>query len=137
MRDRPTKKRMMGIALVIGCVTAAVLSLRGTHSSSASRRDFEIVEKDDQGDLWSLTVAKGQSLSRFRRMGKEPGPPLLVKVDVARQNQNVSFGLILEGRSGEKYVAGIRKNGGVIPPPRYRIINESGAVLKVGTFEYG
>jgi len=129
--------RMIGIALVTVCVAAAVLSLRGTHSSSGSRRDFEIVQKDDQGDLWSLTLARGQSLSRFPRMGKESGPPLLVKVDVARQNRSVSFGLILEGRSGERYVAGIRKNGSVLPPPRYRIINESGAILKVGTFEYG
>jgi hypothetical protein len=130
-------RTLIGIALSIVCVTIAVISLRGMHSSSGSRRDFEIVQKDPNGDLWSLRLVKGLSLSRLKRSGKEPGPPLLVKVDVTRQNQNVSFGLVLEGKAGEKYIASIRKNGQILPPPRYRIVNESGQILKTGTFEYG
>jgi hypothetical protein len=70
-------------------------------------------------------------------MGRDPGLPLQIKVDVSQQGRNVSLGLILEGRAGERYIAGIRKNGRLIPPPRYRVIDESGAVLKTGTFEYG
>lgn len=138
MSDQSTKmKPAIGIALTIVCVTIAVISLRGTHSLTGSRRDFEIVQKDQNGDLWSLRLVKGQSLSRLKRIGKDPGPPLLVRVDVTRQNRNVSFGLILEGKAGEKYIARIKKNGQIVPPPRYKIINESGKVLKIGTFEYG
>jgi hypothetical protein len=138
MRDRPTKERLaLALALAVIGVTAGVVWLRGTRSSSGSRRDFEVVQKDDQGDLWSLTLVKGQSFSRLRRMGKDPGPPLRVNVDVTRRNRDVSFGLTLVGRAAERYLAGIKKNGRVVPPPRYRIVNESGAVLKVGTFEYG
>jgi hypothetical protein len=130
-------RTLIVIALSIICVTIAVVLLRSTHSLSGLRHDFEIVQKDPNGDLWSLRLVKGQSLSRLKRMGKEPGPPFVVKVDVIRQNRNVSFGLILEGKAGEKYIAGIRKNGQILPPPRYRIINESGQTLKAGTFEYG
>ena len=130
-------RTLIGIALSIVCVTIAVMSLRNTHSSSGSRRDFEIVQKDPNGDLWSLRLVKGQSLSRLKRIGKEPGPPLVVKVDVIRQNRNVLFGLILEGKAGEKYIAGIKKNGQIMPPPRYKIVDESGKVIKTGTFQYG
>jgi hypothetical protein len=130
-------RTLIGIVLSIVCVTIAVISLRGTHSSSGSRHDFEIVQKDQNGDLWSLHLVKGRSLSRLKKIGKKLGPPLLVKVDVTRQNRNVTFGLILEGKAGEKYIAGIRKNGQILPPPRYRIVNESGKILKAGTFEYG
>ena len=138
MSDQSTKMRtVIGITLTIVCVTIAAISLRSTHSSSGSRHDFEIVQKDQNGDRWSLHLVKGQSLSRLKKRGKEPGPPLLVKVDVTRQNRNVSFGLILEGKAGEKYIAGIKKNGKTMPPPRYKIVNESGNVLRTGTFEYG
>lgn len=134
------KRFLIGIALSIACVTIAIILLRGTFlsfSSSGSSRDFEIVQKDQNGVQWSLRLAKGQSLSRLKKMGRKFGTPLLVKVDVTRQGRNVSFGLILEGNAGEKYIAGIRKNGQILPPPRYRIVNESGNVLKAGTFEYG
>jgi hypothetical protein len=138
MKDRPTKRRRtLAAGLAVICVIAVMLWLRHTPSSSGSRRDFEILQKDGQGHLWSLTLTKGQSFSRLRRMGKESGPPLRVKVDVAQQNRVISLGLVLEGRAGERYNAGIKKNGRVVQPPRYRIVNESGAVLKVGTFEYG
>jgi hypothetical protein len=138
MTDRSARRRMaIGIAAAVICVAMVALWLRGTRSSSGSRRDFEIVRKDGLGDLWTLALATGQSFSRLQRMGKQPGLPLLVKVEVTKQNRNVSLDLVLEGRAGEKYSAGIKKNGRVVPPPRYRIVDESGAVLKVGTFEYG
>ena len=130
-------RAVIGIAVATVCVTIMVISLRGIHPSSGSRRDFEIVQKDQNGDLWSLHLVKGHSLSRLKRIGKEPGPPLVVKVDVTRQNRNVSFDLILEGKAGEKYIAGIKKNGQIMPPPRYKIVDESGKVLKTGTFKYG
>ncbi|UCG57047.1 MAG: hypothetical protein JSU70_19555 [Phycisphaerales bacterium] len=93
---------------------------------------------DDTGTKWELDLITGQPLARIASSGKKPGPPLLIKVDVRQTGrQDVSIGLTIEGQAGERYMAGVIKNGQREPEPKFRIVHELGRELADGRFEYG
>lgn len=67
----------------------------------------------------------------------ELGQPLLIKPSVNKSSSLVSIGLSIIGRAGVHYKAAITKNGKRLPPPKLKIIDETGNVLASGKFEYG
>ena len=69
--------------------------------------------------------------------GEKPGVPLSVKADVQGGAQQKTIGLIIEGAAGEVYQPGVTKNGAVSPPPKFTVLDESGATIGSGSFEYG
>lgn len=98
----------------------------------------ELSVMDDKGDKWTLELVKGQPLSRINNSNKKPGPPLLVKTNVRKiNNQKYSIGITVEGQAGEKYIAGAIKNGKREPEPQFIIIDEKSRILARGKFEYG
>jgi len=136
------KKKIVLITLVaVASVVVIVAFFRALFSSPASYRQqlglSSLSLTDENGDKWILDLAKGQSLSRFQDSSAKPGPPLLIKTDVQTSGLDVSIGLIVEGQAAEKYVGGAQKNGRWQPPPRFKIVDETGNTLITGAFKYG
>lgn len=136
------KKKIVLIALVaVASVIVIGAFFRAIFSSPASSRQqlglSSLSMTDENGDKWVLDLAKGQSLSSFQDSSTKPGPPLLIKTDVQTSGLDVSIGLIVEGQAGEKYVGGAQKNGRWQPPPRFKIVDETGNTLTTGSFKYG
>ncbi len=94
-------------------------------------------KQDANGNMWSLQLLKGQPSQIIAQAGVEPGPPLLVKPEVAVQGRIVEVGVTVQGQAGEKYVPGVQRNDKWLPAPKFRLISETGKVLAAGQFEYG
>jgi hypothetical protein len=92
---------------------------------------------DPDGNKWMIKPMKGQPLSRYQDVRSKLGPPLLIKTDVKARTGEVSIGFTVLGQAGEKYIGGAYKNGELQPPPKLKIVDESGKVLDTGKFEYG
>lgn len=93
---------------------------------------------DANGLTWSLEPVRGQPLSLINESGRKPGPPLVIKTNIIKINeQSISIGLVLEGWAGEKYIAGVMKGRSREPQPIFRILDEKGKTLATGRFEYG
>lgn len=93
---------------------------------------------DANGLTWSLEPVRGQPISLINESGKKPGPPLVIKTNTIKINeQTISIGLVIEGQAGEKYIAGVMKGDSREPQPIFRIFDEKGRTLATGRFEYG
>lgn len=93
---------------------------------------------DERGDKWVIEPAVAQPFARLRAGRTEPGPPLIVRTDVQRQAPGeVSVGLTIEGRAGERYRPDIGRNGAPLPAPELTIVNEAGQVIHQDKFKYG
>ena len=84
-----------------------------------------------------MQLLKGQPSQIVAQAGVKPGPPLLVKPEVTVRGRVLEVGVTVQGQAGEKYVPGVQKNAEWLPPPRFRLISETGKVLATGQFEYG
>jgi hypothetical protein len=143
MNDDPSQKKKT-ILIVIAAAVAIVLVgalLRSLLSSEpSSRQEFGLTALSmaaENGDTWVLDLAKGQSVSGLKNSNAKPGPPLSVKTDVQARGRELSIGLLIEGQAGESYQPGALKNGSRVPPPAFKVIDESGKVLVAGQFHYG
>jgi hypothetical protein len=142
MIDDPSeKKKIIIIASAVFAIILIGALVHGIFSSPASSRQqlglSSLSTTDENGNEWVLELAKGQSISSLKDSTAKTGPPLLVKTDVQIKGRDVSIGLVVEGRAGEKYVGGVQKNGQWQPPPAFNIVNEAGKTLASGRFKYG
>jgi hypothetical protein len=94
-----------------------------------------LTAKDDNGDNWMLGLASGPPQGFVS--GEKPGAPVSVKADVQGGGQQVSIGLIIAGNAGEIYQPTVVKNGAILPAPKFTVLDESGATIGSGSFEYG
>lgn len=93
---------------------------------------------DKRGDKWVIEPAVAQPFARLRAGRIEPGPPLIVRTDVQRQGAGeVSIGLTIEGRAGERYRPDLSRNGSSLPAPEFTIVNEAGQVIHQDRFKFG
>jgi hypothetical protein len=140
-RFSPRKK-----AAIVACVVVFVLFVwsllrSGGEDPGLSANQLGLAPlsmTDHAGAKWELDLITGQPLAKIKNSGKEPGQPLLIKVDVRRVSPyEVSMGLTIEGQAGERYMAGALKEGQRQPEPTFRIVHEQGRVLATGRFKYG
>lgn len=137
--DSVSKKKI----IIVGSVAAilvAIACIRLFWPSSPGAERIELTAaatQDANGDMWSLQLLKGQSSQIIARAGVKPGPPLLVKPEVAVRGRITEVGVTVQGQAGEKYVPGVQKNDKWLSPPKFRLIGENGQVLAAGRFEYG
>jgi hypothetical protein len=83
------------------------------------------------GKLSTVRVDKGQTTSlRF-------GPPITLHADIRRSGRMISVGLVLIGQSGEQWSPRVVTSGGMAPPPKVAIVDESGKTLAEGQFTFG
>jgi hypothetical protein len=67
------------------------------------------------------------------------GPPLTpaAKPDSVQSGQ-ILINLFLVGQAGEQYSVGLQTADGVrLPPPKVKVLDESGKILAEGNSEYG
>lgn len=106
---------------------------------------MSLSQADAKGVKWMTTTPDVDKIEPFRLRAGETlamkiGPPLTpaAKPDLAQSGQ-ILINLFLVGQAGERYsVGGLRKADGVrLPPPKVKILDESGKVLAGGDSEYG
>ncbi len=119
-------------------VAIACIKLFWPSSPGAERIELTApTTQDANGDLWSLQLSKGQSSQIVAQAGVKPGPPLLVRPEVAVLGRIVDVSVTVQGQAGEKYVPGVQRNDKWLPAPKFRLVSETGKVLAAGQFEYG
>jgi hypothetical protein len=106
--------------------------------------ECSLTRSDAAGAKWTLRGGSGdEKLGTFEiRPGEtltaQAGPPMVVYMKTELlTNGTIGFTFALLGRDGEAYSPGAVKNGQQLPPPKFKILNESGKVLAQGNFEYG
>jgi hypothetical protein len=107
------------------------LALLGNLTSDAGGDKWQFSFYGAQDPSSRITVSKGQTTTlKF-------GPPLFLRTEVKPTGRQVSIGLSITGKSGERYNPGVMKNGKALEAPKLQIIDEAGNVLASGKFEYG
>ena len=107
-------------------------------ASAAGAQQFtgsSLTAKDSSGDSWMLSLKMGPSQGTAE--GAEPGTPISVKADVQGEGLRKTIGLLIEGAAGEIYQPTVIKNGAILPAPKFTVLDESGATISSGAFEYG
>jgi hypothetical protein len=135
-----TRKRIAVLVSAIVVVVAIVAAKQFLGSGDSAKRTIVLkdpVQKDEQGDVWTLSLMKGQATLSTTSKDKKPGEPLIVKPTAQVINRNVTVGVTLQGQAGEKYVPGVMKNGKWQNAPTFKLVTETGKVIAAGRFEYG
>lgn len=138
--SRKTKTILIICLMSIFIILTVSLFRSCQPSQSSLQKRFGLLplsKTDDNGNKWMLYLVKGQPLAKFKNSSAKPGPPLSIKTDVQTKGRDVSIGLKVEGKAGEKYIGGATKNGKWEPSPKLKIVDEAGKVLTSGQFEYG
>jgi hypothetical protein len=143
MTNKPIQKKSIALVASVAValiVLAGVLLLQDVFLVSAPSPQSPGVSSlsatDEKGDTWVLEP-KGPLVSGAKDGEVKAGTPLLIKTDVQISGRDVSIGLILQGRAGETYIPGVRKNGRRLSEPGLKIVDEAGKTLAVGKFKYG
>ena len=140
------QSRKIGIALfLIALVAVALLAVILSRQLISSERTMQeelglkpLHAIDDDGSVWIIEPAAAQPFAHLREGQADPGLPLMVRTEVQRQNAGeISIGLVIEGRAGERYLPGISKNGVRLPAPAFMLVNEAGRVMHADQFKYG
>jgi len=103
-----------------------------------------ITAKGDKGQRWTIKCSSGpkENLERITVEEEQStiiklGPPFKVKTDMERKGQDVSIGISIVDHFGIHWSPRITTGKDTLPPPRFKIVNESGKILTSGKFEYG
>jgi len=103
-----------------------------------------LTRTDAAGVKWTLHGGSGDvKLGKFEirpgeTLAAQGGPPMVVNVKAEPPRDGVvRLEFVLLSRGGEAYSPGALKDGRRVPPPKFRILDDSGKVLAQGNFEYG
>ncbi len=140
-----SRKRKILIVVLAGASFFMLISILFRSCSSPKPTVFKqsrlepLSVVDANGNEWILDPLEGQLMSNLKTDTAKPGTPLVVKTNarVEAQDRVITFSILVQGQATEEYVGGVRKNGVWQPPPTFKIVNETGAVLFAGTFKYG
>jgi len=138
--DGTGSRKKIIIAGSVTAILASIVCIKLFWPSSPGGERIELTAattEDAGGDIWSLQLLKGQPSQIVAHAGVKPGPPLLVKPEVTTRGRMLEVGVTVQGQAGEKYVPGVQKNAEWRPPPKFRLVSETGKVLAEGQFEYG
>jgi hypothetical protein len=93
---------------------------------------------DENGARWVIEPTAAQPFARLQESRAAVGLPLTVRADVRRDRADqVSVGLVIEGRAGERYSPQVSKNGRRLPAPELTLVDEAGRAVFKGKFKYG
>jgi len=82
------------------------------------------------GELGAFEIRPGETTSF------EIGPPFKAKTSMKKHGTDALVRYYLEGRSGELYVPGVKKNEKEVPKPQFKIIAAGGLTVHSGQFEF-
>ena len=104
---------------------------------------LELTEPDSQGNRWTFHAGRAWAgqLGDFEiRPGQttsfQIGPPFQIKTFMKDTGRNALVGFHLEGRAGELYVPGAKKNNVEVPEPQFKIISIAGQTVHSGRFAF-
>jgi hypothetical protein len=92
---------------------------------------WRIVSRGPWGNLSKIKVRKNEATAI------KLGPPFLIKPEVNKHGLNFLIRFVIIGQSGEQYESLITKDGRAVTGAKIKIVDETGNVLKSGSFEYG
>jgi hypothetical protein len=135
---------------------SATLSLKGIfgnfqitscESASVPVRDYQpkhlVIHAAQDNDTWRISCyGPWGSLSPVKVQKDQTtilefGPPFKTNPEIHKKWGQISIGLSITGKAGERYFPAIIKNGVELPPPAVKITDEKGNILASGRFEYG
>jgi hypothetical protein len=106
-------------------------------ADNARREIWSITSTGPFGKLAQIAIKEGETTAI------EAGPPLTLKATVSKatttpQGKVVRINLQVFGKMGEQYAPStLRKGQTVATAPQFQIVDEKGAILQQGSFEYG
>jgi hypothetical protein len=112
-------------------------------SARIYRPQFLSLSMDQDGHTWRLeSRGPWADLSKIKVRNNEAtairlGPPFLIKPVVKKHGLNFLISFAIIGRAGEQYENLITKDGRAVTGAKIKIVDETGNVLKSGSFEYG
>ncbi|MHC4119124.1 MAG: hypothetical protein ACYSWO_16645 [Planctomycetota bacterium] len=109
--------------------------------------ELKLTETDSDGNRWLFDTEKARGgagageLGAFDILPDETtvfaiGPPFQIKTSMKKNGKDAWVSFYLEGRAGELYVPGAKKNGKDIPEPQFQIKSVTGQTLYSGQFEF-
>ncbi|MBL7188200.1 MAG: hypothetical protein ISS70_17900 [Phycisphaerae bacterium] len=108
---------------------------------------LKLTETDSAGNRWLFDTEKARGGAGAGELGAfevrpdettsfEIGPPFQVKSSMEKHGRDAWVKFYLEGRSGELYVPGAKKNGKEVPEPQFQIISETGQTVHSAQFGF-
>jgi hypothetical protein len=109
--------------------------------------ELKLTETDSGGNRWLFDTERARGGAGAGELGAfevrpdettsfEIGPPFQVKTSMEKRSGDSLVSFYLEGRAGELYVPGAKKNGKDIPVPQFQIISAIGQTIHSGQFEF-
>ncbi|MHC4434274.1 MAG: hypothetical protein ACYTBS_20715, partial [Planctomycetota bacterium] len=109
--------------------------------------ELKLTETDSSGNRWLFDTEKARGGAGAGKLGAfeirpdettvfEIGPPFQVKSFMEEHGRDAWVKFYLEGRSGELYVPGAKKNGKEVPEPQFQIISETGQTVHSAQFGF-
>ena len=109
--------------------------------------ELKLTETDSGGNRWLFDTEKARGGAGAGKLGAfevrpdettvfEIGPPFQVKSSMEKHGRDAWVKFYLEGRSGELYVPGAKKNGKEVPEPQFQIISETGQTVHSAQFGF-
>ena len=101
------------------------------------------ISMESNGHTWRMySLGPWQNLSKIRVENSKTtavrlGPPLLVKPEVHRKGSHVDVDFVIVGQAGEWYRKFATRNGRGVRRANFRIMDETGNILKAGGFRFG
>jgi len=92
---------------------------------------WRIESRGPWGDLSTIKVRNNEATAL------RLGPPFLIKPEINKNGTIISIGCAIIGQAGEQYENFITKDNQVVTGAKFKIVDETGNVLKSGSFEYG
>jgi len=92
---------------------------------------WRIESRGPWGDLSTIKVRNNEATAL------RLGPPFLIKPEINKNGTIISIGCAIIGQAGEQYENFITKDNQVVTGAKFKIVDETGKVLKSGSFEYG
>jgi len=130
---------IVGGIVVLGLLLAFPLSWIFNEPSGRARLNSRssVRQTDEDGTEWVLTQISGPSVVRDAN-GVQVKPVVVVRTDVFQVgNRQMSIGLVLAGREGQRYSPMVVKAVTPRAAPRLRIVDEAGKVVLDDSFRYG
>ena len=93
--------------------------------------EWQVMSRGPWGELGKMKI-HSESTTNI-----ELGEPLTVKANFNRNGKIVDFGVSVIGKSGERYMPVVLKNGKTTEAPSVTIVNEEKNMIVNGKFRYG